>query len=113
MNHRAMNRKEQLEAAQAAKQQLCEQIGDEPWCSGIGLAPAADGGFALRVNVDSRQSDSADLPDTFQGVPIVRVDMLPYKKREEPKTPLAKSPRSKAEETTRAKPIATPRKKKS
>ncbi len=109
MNHRAMNRKEQLEAAQAAKQQLCEQIGDEPWCNGVGLAPAADGGFALRVNVDSRQSDSADLPDTFQGMPIVRVDMLPYKKREEPE----KSPSPKPAKTPRAKPIATPRKKKS
>jgi len=81
MNPSTMNHKEQLEAAQAAKQQLCERIGDEPWCSGIGVAPAADGGFALRVNVDSRQSDAAKLPDVFQGLPIVRVDMLPYKKR--------------------------------
>lgn len=108
-----MNHKEQLKAAQAAKQQLCEQFGDEPWCSGIGLAPAADGGFALRVNVDSRQSDSADLPDVFQGLPIVRVDMLPYKKREEPKTPASKTPHPKPEKKTRAQATPIPRKKKS
>jgi hypothetical protein len=104
-----MNHKELLEAAQTAKQQLCERIGDEPWCSGIGLAPTADGGFALRVNVDSRQSDSADLPNEFQGVPIVRVDMLPYKKREEPKKSLSPKPAK----TPRAKPTSAPRKKKS
>ncbi len=76
-----MNREEQIQAARQAKQHLADQIGDQPWCTGIGLAPTPKGGFAIRVNIDPQATVKESLPESFEGFPLELVEIPRYRVR--------------------------------
>jgi hypothetical protein len=67
--------------ARKAKEQLAREIGKEPWCTGIGIAPGAKGGFVLRVNVDPSLASKAKLPREFGGFAVEIVKMGKYRPR--------------------------------
>jgi hypothetical protein len=70
------------EAAARAKRRLVEKIGNEPWCTGVGIAPSATGGLVLRINVDPKHRAGAELPRSFDGFDVEVVEIRSYRQRD-------------------------------
>jgi hypothetical protein len=92
------------ERARSAKQKLVEHIGAATWCKGIGIAPDAHGGLALRVNVDQSGPTATELPHEVDGVAVEVVRLSGYEKREAAAKPRAAAVRTTKKKTARKDP---------